>query len=101
MLPIGPSRANCHNGYRMSDVSAALKSNSAEEVRLRNYKAAQKQRNDIELREMEQTHEDEVKRMAESHMFQVEEMKRAYEVQLSQQAEQYDEALQKARESGE
>ena len=54
----------------MSEISANLKSTSADELRLKNYKATLNQRNEIEIREIEQAHDDDLKKMAEQHAFQ-------------------------------
>jgi hypothetical protein len=85
----------------MSGISGGLKSTSADEVRLKNYKASLQQKSEADLREIELRHNEDVQRMTESHAFRMEEMKRAYDVQISERAEQLEEALQRVRDKGE
>jgi hypothetical protein len=74
-----------------------IKSTAAEEIRLRNHRAQLEQRNEMALREIEQSHAEDVRRTIENQAFQMDNLRRAYDVQISEEAEALEERLHRVR----
>ncbi len=80
-----------------SETSSSLGASTTEDLRLRNYRASIQQKNDIELREIQNRHDDDIQRVTDTQAQQMGDLKRAYEVQISQEAEHLEEKLHQAR----
>ena len=76
-----------------------LKNLSSEEYRLQNYRHQLQQRNDVEIREIEQKHLDQVQRLQEDEAQARGELHQAYDLKISQEAESLGEKLDEIRQA--
>lgn len=74
-----------------------IKSFTAEDLRLRNYRSLVQQRHEMEMRDIEAKHGQETLDLTEQSKNQLNELRKAYDVQISREAEELEERLAEIR----
>ena len=78
-------------------MSTDIKSTSTDEIRMKNYRAQVQNRNEMDMRELQEQHASEIQRSSENHNLQSENLRSAFDVQISEEGERLQDKLDQIR----